>query len=97
MTGTKRSEVQCIRCRKAIELPEYVGQDYNGDLHCGTCESLLSIKLDKWEVKQYKVVKDNYKDWRTKQTMKALREDSRQTMSGSTKSDTIAMTGVDDG
>lgn len=89
VTDAKRSKVQCIRCRKAIELPEYVGHDYSGDLHCVTCESLLRIKLDKWEVKQYKVVTDNYKKWRAEQPMKDLREESRQMSSDSTKSEQV--------
>ena len=54
----KKTELPCIMCNNAIKLPEYVGQDYSGDLLCGRCRSLLHIKLDKWEVKQYKVLRD---------------------------------------
>ena len=31
----KRTEIPCIICNNAIKLPEYVGQDYRGDLLCG--------------------------------------------------------------
>jgi hypothetical protein len=70
----KRIEIACILCKNTIKFPEYVGQDYCGDLLCGTCESLLHIKLDKWEVKQYRVLKDKLEDWKGKERLKHLQD-----------------------
>jgi hypothetical protein len=74
VTERKRTEVPCILCNNAIKLPEYVGQDYSGDLLCGRCESLLHIRLDKWEVKQYRVLKDRLEEWKGKERLKYLQE-----------------------
>ena len=58
----KRPEIACIQCRNIIKFPEYVGQDYGGDLLCDNCMSLLRIKLSKWEVKEFKVLEDKFKE-----------------------------------
>jgi len=71
---TKKTEIPCILCKNPIELPEYVGHDYGGDLLCDTCGSLLHIKLDKWEVKQYKVLRDRLEEWKGSEKLKYLRE-----------------------
>jgi hypothetical protein len=74
VTGRKRTEIPCIMCNNAIRFPEYVGQDYTGDLLCDRCRSLLHIKLDKWEVKQYKVLRDRSKEYKGLQKLKGLQE-----------------------
>jgi len=58
----KRSEIACIMCRNNIKFPEYVGEDYSGDLLCDNCMSLLRIKLSKWEVREFKVLEDKFKE-----------------------------------
>jgi hypothetical protein len=42
----KRAEIPCILCNNAIKLPEYVGQNYSGDLFCSRYGSLLHIKFN---------------------------------------------------
>jgi len=74
MTNRRRTGIACIMCKNTIELPEYVGQDYDGDLLCGMCGSLLHIKLDKSEVKQYKVLRDRYEEWKKEERLKSLQE-----------------------
>jgi hypothetical protein len=72
--GRKRTEIPCILCKNAIKFPEYVGQDYNGDLLCARCGSLLHIRLDKWEVRQYRVLRDRLEEWKGKERLKKLQE-----------------------
>jgi hypothetical protein len=74
MTERKRTKIPCIVCISAIKLSEYVGHDYDGDLLCDRCKSLLHIKLEKWEVKQYKVLKDRYEALRGKEALNRLQE-----------------------
>lgn len=74
VTGRKRAEIPCILCKNTIKFSEYVGQNYSGDLLCDTCGSLLHIKLDKWEVKQYKVLRDRSEEWKRLERLKELQE-----------------------
>ena len=53
----KGNGIACIMCRNTVQFPEYVGQDYSGDLLCDTCETLLRIKVNKGDVKEFKVLK----------------------------------------
>ena len=70
----KRTENPCILCNNAIKLPEYVGQNYSGDLFCSRCGSLLHIKLNKSEVEQYRVLKDRFEAWKGVEKLKYLQE-----------------------
>jgi uncharacterized protein (DUF934 family) len=74
VTKGKRAEIACILCKNAIRFPEYIGQDYSGDLLCDTCNSLLRIKLDKWEVKEFKVLEDRLEQWKGIEKLRQLRE-----------------------
>ena len=60
----KRNKIACLLCHNAIKFPEYIGEDYKGDLLCGKCESLLRIKLVKGEVQEFTVVKDRWEKWK---------------------------------
>ena len=82
----KKTELPCIMCNNAIKLPEYVGQDYSGDLLCGRCRSLLHIKLDKWEVKQYKVLKDR-SEWKGLEKLTELQDRAAKSLAEPEKSD----------
>jgi hypothetical protein len=70
----KRTEIPCILCNNAIKLPEYVGQNYSGDLLCSRCGSLLHIKLNRWEVEQYRVLGDRFEEWKGVEKLKYLQE-----------------------
>jgi len=74
VTEGKRTKIACILCKNTIKFPEYVGQDYSGDLLCDTCNSLLRIKLDKGEVREFKVLEDRLEQWKGVEKMKALQE-----------------------
>jgi len=85
-TKRKRTAIVCIMCKNSIKFPEYVGQDYSGDLLCDTCGSLLHIKLDKWEVKQYKVLKDRLEEWKGSEKLKYLQETGAKALAKPEKS-----------
>lgn len=74
VTRRRRIEIPCIMCSNPIKLPEYIGQDYSGDLLCNTCMSLLRIKLDKSEVKEFRVLEDRFKEWKGFEKLRKLRE-----------------------
>jgi hypothetical protein len=59
----KRTEAECIVCKSIIKFPEYVDEDYDGDLLCDNCGLLLSIKLEKGKVKVFKV-KEKIEGWK---------------------------------
>ena len=65
-----RTEIACIMCKNRIAFPRYVGQGYSGDLLCRTCRSLLHSKLSNWEVKEYRVLSDESKGWKSSEKLK---------------------------
>ena len=74
MAERKRARIACILCKNTIVFPEYVGQNYSGDLLCSRCGSLLHIKLNKWTVEQYKVLKDRFEEWKRQEKLRKLQE-----------------------
>jgi len=74
VTKRRRIEIPCIMCSNRIKLPEYIGEDYSGDLLCNTCMSLLRIKLDKREVKEFRVLEDRFREWKGFEKLRQLRE-----------------------
>ena len=85
----KRTGIECILCKNTIKFPAYVGQDYSGDLLCDTCGSLLCIKLDQWEVKEFKVLENRLEKWRWLEKMKELQERAVKSLAGPEKSNNI--------
>jgi uncharacterized Zn finger protein (UPF0148 family) len=50
-------EIKCLVCGKTIEIPEFIDtNNYDGQLACPTCKSLLQIKLAGAKVRKYMVV-----------------------------------------
>ena len=86
MTQRKRAQVACILCRNSIVFPEYVGQDYSGDLLCSRCGSLLHIKLSRWQVEQYKVLKDRFEEWKRIEKLRELQEAGARALANPEKS-----------
>ncbi len=82
----KRAEIACIMCENTIKFPEYVDQDYSGDLLCDTCKSLLRIKLDKGEVKEFKVLEDKLEQWKGAEKLKELQERAAKALAKPEKS-----------
>lgn len=51
-------EIQCLACGKAVKLPQFIDTDnYDGQVVCQECKSLLHVKLAKGKVQKYKIVK----------------------------------------
>ena len=59
-------EIQCLACGKPIKPPQlndtdkYDTDNYDGEVVCQECKSLLHIKLIKGKVQKYKIVEKNY-------------------------------------
>ena len=73
MVIKKRTEIECILCKKMIEFPEYIGKDYDGDLFCDECGSIISIKLKEGEVKAFKF-KESMEEWKSSKRLKELQD-----------------------
>jgi DNA-directed RNA polymerase subunit RPC12/RpoP len=50
-------EIECLVCGKTIEIPEFIDTDnYDGQIACRECASLLHVKLVGSKVRKYEVV-----------------------------------------
>lgn len=50
-------ELECLVCGKAIKIPQFIDTDnYDGQITCHKCNSLLHVKLVASKVRKYKVV-----------------------------------------
>jgi hypothetical protein len=50
-------EISCLVCGKSIEIPEFIDtDDYDGQISCLECKSLLHIQLFGAKLRQYEVV-----------------------------------------
>lgn len=50
-------EIECLVCGKTIEIPEFIDTDnYDGQVACRECASLLHVKLVGSKVRKYEVV-----------------------------------------
>ena len=74
MPKRRRAEIACILCKNNIIFPEYVGANYNGDLLCATCESLMRIRLDKGVVREFRVLENRLEQWKKDEKLRNLQE-----------------------
>ena len=52
-------EIQCLACDKTLELPQYIDTDnYDGQVVCHECNSLLHVKLVRDKLRKYKIVEN---------------------------------------
>ncbi len=52
-------KIECLACRKTLKIPEYIDTDnYEGQIVCTECESLLYVKLVKSKVRKYRKLID---------------------------------------
>ncbi len=50
-------EISCLVCDKRIEIPEFIDtENYDGQISCPACHSLLHVKLYKSKLRKYDVV-----------------------------------------
>ncbi|MFC1990630.1 hypothetical protein ACFLU9_00560 [Chloroflexota bacterium] len=61
-------EIQCVACEKTIkprqlnDTDNYDTENYDGQIVCQECKSLLHVKLVKGKVQKYKMVESKFKD-----------------------------------
>jgi len=50
-------DIKCLVCEESLQIPLYIDPaDYDGQLVCHKCKSLLHVKFVGSKVKKYKVV-----------------------------------------
>jgi len=50
-------EINCLVCDKRIKIPEFIDtENYDGQISCPACHSLLHVKLYKSKLRKYEVV-----------------------------------------
>ena len=55
--------IKCLACGKAVKAPKFIDTDnYDGQVVCQECKSLLHVKLVKGKVQKYKIVASKFKD-----------------------------------
>ena len=72
-------EIECLACGKAVKLPRFIDSDnYDGQLVCQECKSLLHVKLVKGKVQKYKVLENkNEFNW-TESVLRMQKEKNQQ-------------------
>ena len=51
-------EIECLVCGETVKIPQFIDtEDYDGQLACQKCRSLLQVKLIGSKVNKYRVVK----------------------------------------
>ncbi len=72
-------EIECLACGKAVELPQFVDTDnYDGQVVCQECKSLLHVKLAKGKVQKYKIVEKKFKDFNFTELIMRLQKERNQ-------------------
>lgn len=68
-------DIECLVCGKDINIPKYIDtDDYDGQVVCQECTSLLHVKLVKGQVQKYKVVEDKSKAFNFTKLIMELKE-----------------------
>ena len=56
-------EIECLACGKTVKIPQFIDPDnYDGQVVCQECGSLLHLKLVGAKVRQYKVVGQKFRN-----------------------------------
>lgn len=72
-------EIQCLACGKTLKIPQFVNTDnYDGQVVCQECKSLLQLKLEKEKVLKYKIVEDKFKDFNFTELIMRLQKERNQ-------------------
>jgi hypothetical protein len=55
--GENKVEISCLICGKNIKIPEFIDtNNYDGQIHCPSCKSLLRVRLVGAKARKYEVV-----------------------------------------
>ena len=72
-------EIECLACGKAVKLPQFIDTDnYDGQVVCQECKSLLHAKLVKGKIQKYKIVENKFKDFNFTRLIIEKQEESNQ-------------------
>ena len=72
-------QIECWACGKAVKIPQFIDTDnYDGQVVCQECKSLLHVKLVKGKLQKYKVVKNKAKDFNFTELVMDLAEKRKQ-------------------
>ena len=72
-------EIKCLVCEETVEIPDFIDTDnYDGQVVCQKCRSLLHVKLVESKVRQYKVVERSYRA--EKEILEELRRLGKQSV-----------------
>ena len=73
-------EIECLACGKAVKPLRFIDNDnYDGQIVCQECKSLLHVKLVKGKVQKYRVVENKIKDFNfTELVMRMQKEQNQQ-------------------
>ncbi len=76
-------EIECLACGKPIKPPQFIDTDnYDGQVVCQECKSLLHVKLVKGKVQKYKIVKNKFKDFNFTEMIMRLQKERNQQEKG---------------
>jgi DNA-directed RNA polymerase subunit RPC12/RpoP len=57
-------KIDCYACGKVVKIPQFIDTDeYDGQIVCQECKSLLHVKLAEGKVQKYKVVENKSKEF----------------------------------
>ena len=67
--------LECLICGKTFQIPKFVNiENYNGQVVCQNCGSLLHIRLIQSKVRQYKVVEEGFRNEKAEEIQQVLGE-----------------------
>ncbi len=68
-------KIDCLVCGKSVKFREYIdAEDYDGEVVCQECGSLLHVKLANSKVQRYKVVKKYFRQEKSEEEIAYLNE-----------------------
>jgi hypothetical protein len=72
-------KIQCLACDKTLVLPQFVNtNNYDGQVVCQECKSLLYLKLVEEELLKYKIVENKAKGFDFTELALRLQEERNQ-------------------
>ena len=72
-------DIKCLVCEESLEIPPYIDPaDYDGQLVCQECKSLLHVKLVKGKVQKYKIVEKKFGDFNFSKLAIRMQEERNQ-------------------
>lgn len=73
--------IECLACGKALQLPQFIDTDdydYDGQVVCQECKSLLHVKLEKGKVRKYKIIKEKLGDFNFAELIMRMQKERNQ-------------------